>query len=73
MCLLIYIFLDLAVSVILAHDLVAWLANCNTKLVVQLLPDQYHDFNFAGIQDPGTVFLQESNVSMLPGGWCCLW
>lgn len=73
MSLLMHIFLDLAVSDILPHGLVTWLANCNTKLVVQLLPDQHHDSNFAGIQDPGTVFPQESNASVLPGDWYYLW
>lgn len=57
---LIHIFLDLAVSVILTLGLVTWLANCNTKLVFQLLPAHHHDFNLLGFGIQGQYFFKKA-------------
>lgn len=57
---MIHIFLDLAVSVILPHGLVTWLANCNTKLVFQLVPAHHHDFNSLRFRIQGQYFFKEA-------------
>lgn len=57
---LLHIFLDLAVSVILPHGLVTWLANCNTKLVFQLLPAHHHDFSSLGFKIQRQYFFKQA-------------
>lgn len=59
-CSLTYIFLGPTASVILSYCLVTQLANCDTKLVFQLLPLQHHDFSLLGFKIQGQCFFKKA-------------